>query len=328
MPSPDEGTPTYMSPEHINAPHPEDIDSRADIYSLGIILFELLHPKCRPPFGGSENRIRECHLSVPAPYLKETDKGMADIIAKCLEKDPVNRYQTVWELLSDLDKGKCSTQYSADSTAEISPEAKKKEEARKSIQNTWEEANSRFSNGDLNGAMELTKDILQMQPNHADAKKLQEKLETRFRQAEALYEEIGRDLEGGDLAEIAILLQEANGIYPDHPSGRGVYARTKARAEHFLMVIEQGSEALGFDKWGSALSLYREANQFNRTSAQIKQIVQFIINYMNVNPRDTTRGRELCNYYFHQIEFLRKCLNQLRENLEEKLVELKKAFGK
>jgi len=100
-----EGTPAYMSPEHISAPHPDDVDSRADIYALGIILFELLHPTCRQPFGGSNTRLKECHLTVPAPYLKEACAGMADIIAKCLEKDPANRYQTVRELIDDVEMG-------------------------------------------------------------------------------------------------------------------------------------------------------------------------------------------------------------------------------
>ena len=327
-PSLDEGTPTYMSPEHINAPHPEDVDSRTDIYSLGIILFELLHPKCRPPFGGSENRIKECHLTVTAPYLKETDKGMADIIAKCLEKDPANRYQTVWELIDDLEKGQCSTRYSAGANVKIAPEAKRKEEARKSIQETWEKASRKFSNGDLNGAMELTEEVLRMEPDHTNAKQLKEKLKTKFNQAEALYEEIATNLKRGDLTELIGLLQEANSIYPEHPSGRSVYVKISSRAERLVLVINQGSKAIGQRHWGSALSLYREANQVNGTSAQIKQIVQFIIDYMNVKQRDTTRGRELCNYYFHQILFLEKCINQLKENLEEKLDELNKASRK
>ena len=105
MPSLEEGTPVYMSPEHFRAPHPDDVDLRADIYSLGIILFELLHPECRPPFGGSNPRLKELHLTVPAPRLPGSDKNMSDIVAQCLEKDPTKRYQTVLELIGDLEKG-------------------------------------------------------------------------------------------------------------------------------------------------------------------------------------------------------------------------------
>jgi len=42
------GTPAYMSPEQFTVSHVDELDERSDIYSLEVILFELLHSKCRP----------------------------------------------------------------------------------------------------------------------------------------------------------------------------------------------------------------------------------------------------------------------------------------
>ena len=46
------GTPAYMGPEQYAAAHPDDIDERADVYALGVILAEMQHPQCRPPLWG------------------------------------------------------------------------------------------------------------------------------------------------------------------------------------------------------------------------------------------------------------------------------------
>jgi len=58
------GTPAYMSPEHFNAPHPDDLDARSDIYSLGVVLYEILNPKARPPFGGASSGFAICTLKL------------------------------------------------------------------------------------------------------------------------------------------------------------------------------------------------------------------------------------------------------------------------
>ena len=98
------GTPQYMSPEQVEG---KDVDQRADIYSLGIILYEML--TTRVPFEG------DTPLTVGVKQKTETPKAPQDfneripdalnrLILKCLEKDKENRYQNAAELRSDLDK--------------------------------------------------------------------------------------------------------------------------------------------------------------------------------------------------------------------------------
>ena len=96
------GTPEYMSPEQTEM---IEVDHRSDIYSLGIVLFEMLTG--RLPFEG------ETPLSVavkqktePPPRPEELNPQIPDdlsrLILKCLAKDPAERYQTAGDLLAAL----------------------------------------------------------------------------------------------------------------------------------------------------------------------------------------------------------------------------------
>lgn len=91
------GTPYYMAPEMLQRRG----DTRSDIYSLGVILFECLCGEV--PFrGDSEWEVLRKHESAEVPfpeYLADQDR---QIIARCLAKDPDDRYDSVAALLRDL----------------------------------------------------------------------------------------------------------------------------------------------------------------------------------------------------------------------------------
>lgn len=96
------GTPEYMAPEQVEG---ADVDRRADIYSLGIILFEM--STGRVPFEGKTPlSVAMQHKSArppdPRALNSQTPGGLSEIISKCLEKDPTARYQKIEELAADL----------------------------------------------------------------------------------------------------------------------------------------------------------------------------------------------------------------------------------
>jgi serine/threonine protein kinase len=99
------GTPEYMSPEQ--AQGKKDIDILTDIYSLGIVMYEMLTRK--PPFTGN-NPLAIAHMQVneqpppPSQKRKDVPKMLEMIIVKALKKDRRERYQSVEELLEDLDR--------------------------------------------------------------------------------------------------------------------------------------------------------------------------------------------------------------------------------
>jgi eukaryotic-like serine/threonine-protein kinase len=98
------GTPEYMSPE---AARGEDVDHRADVYSLGVILFDMVTG--RPPFeaqAASEVLQMQIHRSPPSPREfaphREITEGAERVILKAMHKDPARRYQSMSELRNDL----------------------------------------------------------------------------------------------------------------------------------------------------------------------------------------------------------------------------------
>src|SRR5947207_14447167 len=99
------GTPGYIAPEQTECPA-DKLTCAADVYSLGAILFSLLAG--RPPFVGP-NVLSVIHQAAAAraPRLRSLvpslDRDLETIVARCLESDPDERYQSAGALADDLE---------------------------------------------------------------------------------------------------------------------------------------------------------------------------------------------------------------------------------
>ena len=104
------GTAAYMSPEQVRA---GDLDARTDLFSLGVVLYEMATGKL--PFAGESSGVI-CHAilelaPVPAAQLNpRVPLRLQDIIDKCLEKDRELRYQSACDIRADLQRLKRDTQ--------------------------------------------------------------------------------------------------------------------------------------------------------------------------------------------------------------------------
>ena len=101
------GTPPYMSPEQFTG---KPVDARSDIYSLGVMAYEMLSGKM--PFNGNTAwEWASAHMTAPPAPIEQTPLGsrvppvMRAAIAKALEKQPENRFQNVKEFIDAFSGG-------------------------------------------------------------------------------------------------------------------------------------------------------------------------------------------------------------------------------
>jgi serine/threonine protein kinase len=96
------GTPEYMSPEQATG---QDVDSRSDIYSLGIVLYEMVTGR-RPFVANNQMAVLNMHARDPLPspkkFVPDLPNGLERTLLKVLEKQPADRYQTMEEFAAEL----------------------------------------------------------------------------------------------------------------------------------------------------------------------------------------------------------------------------------
>ncbi len=104
------GTPAYMSPEQAGG-NPDEIDLRSDIYSLGVVLYEMLAGVLPLELGASSfldslRMVRDAEpkrLRRASERCRRFDADLETVVHKALDKDPERRYQSVAEFAQDIE---------------------------------------------------------------------------------------------------------------------------------------------------------------------------------------------------------------------------------
>ena len=111
------GTPNYMAPEQIQG---KDVDHRADIFSLGVVFYEMLTR--RKPFQG-ENLTAVTHKIVYEPFtppeqlVQDVSPELGAVLYRCLEKDPNRRFPRAAEIAKELRRALAAQQELEDTSA-------------------------------------------------------------------------------------------------------------------------------------------------------------------------------------------------------------------
>lgn len=98
------GSPRYMSPEQLRE---ENVDGQTDLYSLGVVLYELLtgqYPFPAENFPQLVNRILNDEASPLSAHRSGIPSALEDIVRKAMSKDKTTRYRTGLEIATDLNK--------------------------------------------------------------------------------------------------------------------------------------------------------------------------------------------------------------------------------
>jgi eukaryotic-like serine/threonine-protein kinase len=94
------GTPYYMSPEQ---GHGSDLDERSDLYSLGVIFYEML-TRQKPYIAQTPMAVIYMHANAPIPLLPEQWRKYQPLLNQLLAKDPVHRFGSASALLANIEE--------------------------------------------------------------------------------------------------------------------------------------------------------------------------------------------------------------------------------
>ncbi|MFC1529796.1 protein kinase [Gemmatimonadota bacterium] len=173
------GTVAYMSPEQVRG---DEVDHRADIWSLGVMLYELVTGQL--PFQGDNETtvmysVLNAHYENPGTIRQDIPHDLEETICKALVKDPDNRYQHIAEMIGDLQK--------------VSAGGAEQQESRNSIavlpftNMSADPENEYFSDG-------ITEDIITQFTRIRDLKVVSRTSIMQYKDTDKSIKEIGREL--------------------------------------------------------------------------------------------------------------------------------------
>ncbi len=141
------GTPAYISPEQIEG---GSVDGRADLYALGIMLYEMVSGQGRPFHYSTQTKLFMAHLQESPPNIKDIRPdlplALERTIMRLLEKEPENRFASSADLLETLQSIQARLRFSQPHLQFLDPEAKpfvNRQNELEQIQDVWDEVNER-----------------------------------------------------------------------------------------------------------------------------------------------------------------------------------------
>lgn len=199
------GTAAYMSPEQVRG---ENADHRSDIYSLGIMMYEMLSGET-PYHGDSTYQIMLKHINEPLPDIQlvesNTPNSLVNILERSLSKSPDHRYQTAKEMAAALSTAALQMPSPTDTLA-----------ARHLDRLTvmWQHARDLYDEREFARCLDKLDELHRADPDYQEQKVKQ----LRKQAIDQLIERANRALSTGEFSESLTAiksLRERNFVHPD-----------------------------------------------------------------------------------------------------------------
>ena len=255
------GTPLYAAPESWLAARPWELTPRADVYSLGVLLFEICDLEGRPPFVGSHERLRELHAHAVPPSISGVSKREQQVIARCLEKIPAKRFADGGALLEALEYGE-----SADKVSSATALASE----------LWARVSAHLHDDELDEARALLEQLVEKCPSETRAEIVLADLRQRFDQAAQMYDELASADGALPLSTAIDVLRKAVALYPNHPAGGNVQLSLLVKARRFRQHMLAGWQAACNGFWDAAITQFQQASILDPVGHAACQAIDFL----------------------------------------------------
>jgi len=260
------GTVSYMSPEQLRGEH---VDARSDIFSVGIVMYELLSG--RKPFEGANVTAILLQIATGEPAsISELVPGIPSavegVVRKCLRKDPEERFQSLEDVAFELE-----------------PLARNLQ--RGVVEGMVQQGREFLAQNELTRAEEVLRNALALDSSHDAAKSLMAKVQTELRRLKAsahikqCLEEGQRLLEQAKYQEASRAFEEVLRLDSQHGQARDLLQKASeaaARAEEVRKRLIASKRALGEGDLTLAESELRKALEADPQQAEAASLLEKI----------------------------------------------------
>ncbi|MEM7332870.1 MAG: protein kinase [Chloroflexota bacterium] len=246
------GTAAYMSPEQVRG---EKTDHRADIYSLGIMFYEMLRGE--PPYSGDSTfQIMLKHVNEPIPDIRILDSNIPNTVASILEralaKNPKDRYQSAAEMAAVLNTINLQLQGSvADTLAARHIDR---------LSTMWQRANDLYEIRKFPECIDQLDELKQADPEFQE----QKVSELRLNALDLLHERAIRLYQDGKFEEALTTIESYQRRSPDDPEAsnlehlikhgmqnQGLLKKLEALYDEAALLLEARKYEEALEKWES-----------------------------------------------------------------------------
>lgn len=270
------GTAEYSSPEQLVKGLP--VDTAADIYAIGVTLYEIMHPKCRLPFAGDCEYLKDVKTRQMPPRISDVNSELWEVMSTCMQIDPAKRYSNANLLLEAID----AIVFHAGS------------------HDTWRLICRQIETGDTVLAHHNCRQLLTTTPNHTDASSLLLQLDSRYKQAADIYNSITRDLGHSPFSALCALCKQAEQLYPNHPQARPTLSAIKQALHEYNTLFRQGIRHISEKNPDMALVCFQRARTRFPGEIKASELEQMILNYKAYESDSVRRVNELIRQHDFQ----------------------------